>query len=450
LTPLRASNGDLESAVEAFSQYGVKEFQNKRTFNNVKFAQTVEEVWKKNSHIQLDLPIHWQNPQGAAGAALNVRIGGVRVKKDTPLHARLALEVEDLLCRLFFKAEAIVAEPMVRGRSGASVLRVQPVFPAMGGGHSVVVKLGDADDIRKETENFEQYVQAFLGGARSTNIQTTRYTPLLGGISYSLLGAKDDFLDFATFYQRSEAPAIKNILEDLFRDTCAAWYASPGHLQIHELSAEYQSLLKLTPEILEDALRRGLKHIQGKERLRVESLGRDFANPLLAVAGRKLVRPTYFCTTHGDLNANNILVDVSGSTWLIDFLRTGTGHILRDFAKLDATVRFLLLQPQEASLQERLEMEAALLGVDRFSQVGSLATRLPTANRAVAKAFATSVCLRTLAAEQVLRNPKDDMSEYHIASLYFALDVIRYWDRPAVQREHALLAASLLCEHLGL
>jgi CheY-like chemotaxis protein len=437
---------------EAFAQYGVKDFVEKRDFDNFRFIQDLARVWGKFSQIKLDLPIEWQNVKGAEEAVLNLRVDGARVKPSTPLQARLAIEIEDLLCRLFHKAEAIAAEPMQRGKSGAGVLRVLPVYPGLAG-HSVVVKFGDAQDIRQETENFHRFVQGFLGGARSTSIQATQRTPLLGGICYSLLGAaRGDFEDFSALYRRSDAGAIRSVLDNLFRDTCAAWYAGPGHLQLHDLASEYQSLLGLTPEKLEEPLRKGLKNVQGKERLRFSSLASDrsFVNPILVGFDRKLVKLTYACTTHGDLNANNILVDQSGSTWLIDFLRTGPGHILRDFAQLDATVRLLLLAPEEATLEERLEMEEALLGIDRFSEVPSLQTRLPTSNKAVAKTFATSVHLRMLAAEQVGRNPKDDLGEYYVASLYFAMSMIRYWDLPTVQREHALLTAALLAEQLGL
>jgi hypothetical protein len=69
-------------------------------------------------------------------------------------------------------------------------------------------------------------------------------------------------------------------------------------------------------------------------------------------------------------------------------------------------------------------------------------------NPALAKAFATSLHIRRLAAEKVSSSQHDDMSEYHIASLFLALNLIRFWDLPTVQREHALLAAALHAEHL--
>jgi hypothetical protein len=157
------------------------------------------------------------------------------------------------------------------------------------------------------------------------------------------------------------------------------------------------------------------------------------------------------CTTHGDFNEHNILVDSTGQTWLIDFLRTGRGHVLRDVAQLDSVVRLYLLGPEDASLQERLAMEKALCSIERFSQVEQLQSSFSTDNPAMAKTFATVVHLRTIARKLVAQNPRDEINEYYIALLYYSLNAIRFMDAlSTVQREHALLSASLLANRLKL
>jgi hypothetical protein len=136
--------------------------------------------------------------------------------------------------------------------------------------------------------------------------------------------------------------------------------------------------------------------------------------------------------------------------WLIDFQRTGQGHILRDLAKLDSEVLFQLLASEEATLEECLHMEEVLCSIERFSQVEQLAANFPTENRALAKAYATVVHLRTLARKLLAQNPTDDMSEYYIALLYNAVNTLRFYSLPSGQREHALLCASILVDRLGL
>ncbi len=92
----------------------------------------------------------------------------------------------------------------------------------------------------------------------------------------------------------------------------------------------------------------------------------------------------------------------------------------------------------------------AICSIERFSEVEQLANKLPPANRALAKAYAAVVHLRTLARRLVEQNPNDDISEYYIALFYTALYTLRFTQLSPGQREHALLSASLLADRLGL
>jgi len=446
--------GTPERYREAFARYNADDFLDKHAFSEKAFLKDIERIWNKDLKINLDLEIIWQVARDAAEACANLRLPGGRLKKNSEECRRIGEELEDLLCRLFYQAETVVVEPIERGKSGAGVLRVQPYFQETGAGRWVVVKFGHYLDIRLEAENYGRFVEPFVGGGRSTRVESMQRTFRLGGIRYSFAGAASDrFEDFGALYARSDSHEISRILHDLFLDTCAAWYDNRSRPTPHDLTKDYRELLGLQDlQVLADPLRRGLKAVQGHEKLQFPGLGgnRVFTNPILAVTDCQLVRSTYLCITHGDLHAANVLVDPRGSTWLIDFLRTGRGHILRDFAQLDTTVRILLLSPEQASLAERLALEEALLGTDRFKQLDELKAPIAGDNPALAKAFATVLFIRKIAAEKVASSQRDDMSEYHIACLFFALSLIRFWDLPTVQREHALLAAALHAEHLQL
>lgn len=443
--------GTLANQRAALVELGATDFVDKHHFDGVQFVQLVDHVLKTSTGVNPGLTIHWQDLPNADEAVVNLRLGGERIRRDSPARQRLGIELDDLLCRLFHDCESIVVQPMQRGRSGAGVLRVQPFYHAAGEGRPQVVKFGEIDTIRQEVQNFQKFVRPFLGGGRSTSLEGTQRTPLLQGISYSLLGAVgDEFEDFGSFYRRASPGQVRGVLDNLFSNTCAAWYAAAEGPHPHDLSAEYLELLGMSPEGLEEALQKRLKAVQGKDDLHFDGLTvrRTFRNPIRAIAARNIVLSVYACATHGDLNASNILVDRAGSTWLIDFLRTGRGHILRDFAQLDVTTRILLLEPDDATLDERLEMEQTLLEAERFSDVESLDGLLRTSNLPLAKSFATAVHLRRLAAAQARRNPRADMAEYYTASLYYALNTIRFWNLPPLQREHALLSAALLAERL--
>ncbi len=436
----------------AFRDYKVVDFLSKDNFTKQLFLESVQRVFSQETHINLALAIHWQQVRGPEQAVLNLEIRGTRVKRNSPLQSQIATELNDLLCRLFYEAESVLLRPLTAGQSATGVLWAQP-FYAHGGGRAVIVKFGDFRQIEQEHTNFKKYVQPFIGGGRNTTVLDLRRTPHLGGIIYSLLGADSEHMeDFGSFYRHADGTQIKDVLDRLFLDTCSAWYANPGQLQPYNLTEDYQQLLEFTSEKLEHALAEMQKFVQGRQKLHFKSLHgeRLFTNPLLAMAGPPLVCSTYTCPTHGDFNQHNLLVDTAGHTWLIDFQATGPGHILRDVAQLDSEIRFLLLAPDEATLEECLSMEETLCSVERFSHVPELTPCFPTENRALAKTYATVVHLRILTRKLVAQNPSDDMSEFYIALFYNAVNTFRYASLPSRQREHALLSASILADRLGL
>lgn len=439
-----------EQMREAFRDYRVTDFLKKHNFNDLEFLQQVRDLFESRLDINLNLVLHWQGGLDTHSAVDNLLIDGMRIKgKKEGAAGRLAEELEDLFCRLFHKAEQILLRPLGAGMSGTRVLLAQPTY-RHGGAPPVVVKFGNVEVIETEHRNFTEYVQPYIVGRRATHVQSCRRTSRLGAIVYSLLGeAGGRIEDFAGFYRRSEAPDVLQTIDRLFESTCGAWYANLGQLGLVDLSQHYTEVMGIKPE----ALKRGLddlKSVQGKDVLYFKSLPsqRNFPNPLAFLERSPVVVQTYRTTTHGDFNDQNILVDGEGHCWLIDFQSTGPGHILRDIVQLDAVIRVRLLAPGEASLEERLALEEALNAVGAFSQMTELAARPPAGNQAVLKAFAACAHLRALAARLVRSNPNPEVSEYYAGSLYCTLNMIRFRSLPVIQREHALLSASLLTERL--
>ena len=76
---------------------------------------------------------------------------------------------------------------------------------------------------------------------------------------------------------------------------------------------------------------------------------------------------------HGDLNAANILVDAHDNVWVIDFFHAGRGHVLKDLAKFENDLLYLLTPiDDDAQLREAISITLAL----RRSPI--CAPRLPT------------------------------------------------------------------------
>jgi CheY-like chemotaxis protein len=444
--------GTMERMRKMFKQYKVADFQSKDDFDPSEFISQVKQMFVDEGKVQinLNLDVHWQQVKGPEQAVTKLRMDGASLKTNAELRGRMAAELDDLLCRLFYTAKSLLVTPLSPGQSGSAVLLATPFYDG-GAGKPVVVKFGNLQKIDNEYKNFNEYAKPFIGGGRSTSILVLRRTPRLGGIVYSLLGTASDHLEsFNTFYAHADITEIKRVLDGLVHETCGMWYANPGRLQLIDLNMEYQHQLECTNENLENALAQGLKSVQGKQKLYFDGLkgGGAFNNPITFAAEQHFSKPTYKCITHGDLNGSNMMVDAKGQAWLIDFESTGPGHILRDIAELDTVVRFQLLEADEATLDERLLMEQALGQASRFSQVEQLASCFKTENPALLKAYETSVHLRSLAHKLVAQNPSDDPDEYYIALLYYSLNTIRFYSLSSLQRQHAILSASLLADHL--
>lgn len=444
--------GTREQMRQAFRHYRVADFQTKGDFRGRAFVESVNQIFAESVRWNSDLEIIWQDGVLPTSIVVNMAIRGERIRRDTDLQKRVALELDDLLRRLFHDAKSILVSPLQPGYSGAGVLKVQPFFPS-GKGEAVVVKFGDFAMMDMERQNYTRYVKPFIVGARHTALNDYRRTPMLGGIIYSLLGnSGGEIQTFGGYYQKATITEIRRALDQIFLASCANWYINRSSVHPLNLTEEYKKLLPFTIEGLQKALRERLNTVQGDERLVFANLSvkRSFVNPILALDDRQFIYPTYKCITHGDLNDGNILVGDEGHTWLIDFLRTGEGHILRDIAELESVIRLQALSPEEASLDEWLALEDLLASCTQFRQVECLLSDFPTENVALTKVFATCVHLRAIAHKIMAQNGQGDMREYYVALMYFALNTIRFYSLPKIQREHALLSASILAERLGL
>ena len=442
--------GTMEAMRQAFKE-SIVDFFDKNQFDNHRLLEQLPHIFEEHVQINLALDISWGRGISLSQAVVGLSIGEETVQEGTPLHSQMMFELEDLLNRLFYKAKSIFINPLTPGYSGTSVLKVRPVYNE-GAARSVIVKFGDLTKIEEEYMRFKRYAEPYIGGGFYTTTIDLRYTPRLGGITYSLVGVNNDQLeDFGAFYRRATVEQLKKLLQQLFETTCGAWYDNPGKQDRLVLSEEYPALLSFTWEELHQALSEQLKSVLGREQLIFSAINnrRKFTNPIIVAEGQSLTYLTYTTTTHGDFNQHNILVDNNLNTWLIDFQETGPSHILRDITALDTEIRCKMLRADEATLREFLVMEEALCSIDTFDQIDLLNTRFQTQNAALARTYELIIYLRGLA-RQLLPRRDEDMNEYYAALFYHALNTIRFQNLATVQREHALLSASLLADKLGL
>ena len=131
-----------EQVRTAFKEHGVADFLSKDKFNNREFLQDVRQIFAQKIKSNLALDIHYQQIKRAEDAIANLEINSRRLKKEPAMLKQIAIELEDLLQRLFSQAESILVRPIGSGQSTTGVLWVQP-FYLTGGGRPVIVKFGD-------------------------------------------------------------------------------------------------------------------------------------------------------------------------------------------------------------------------------------------------------------------------------------------------------------------
>ena len=122
-------------------------------------------------------------------------------------------------------------------------------------------------------------------------------------------------------------------------------------------------------------------------------------------------------TIHGDLNLENILVGPGGFVWLIDFAQTRDGHVLYDFAHLEAEIIAQVITRQVTSPLSFLEM------------LQNTPHPLLTTLHAIA-----SNCVS---------NPTS-MREYHLALCLACIGALKYGNQQANARHHLYLTAAHL------
>lgn len=435
--------GDYTIIRKSFKEAGAIDFVAKQEGPQA-LLEAIERAFREKLGLRGELEIGWDDSLSALGIAEEIELSGIEPQ-------RYENEVTEVLLKLFSVADKIVVTHLlspqrawVSSQSGAVLLKVTPYYNSRRAA-TKAVKLAERRQIETEVENYDHYVKKFVETHRyASQEDVPRYTLRIGGIVYALLGTDlDRVQDLSAFYERHGPSEINALLETLFTETCQLWYKA-GEVRSHQdIPMLYKDALHLTPEKIEKALKRESSFSSYRPDAPVfnfPEMARNFINPITWLE-RHFYADTCFCVTHGDMHSHNILVDESKRAWLIDFTRTGEGHILRDFIEMESDVKFALLD--ETSVPALCEFEVALLSPERLDQ--KLAPEDCFQRASLNKAFAVVSALRALASRFY---PGASMEEYYQALLYQTLNVIRLRHIRPWKKRHALLAAALTCERL--
>ena len=310
-------------------------------------------VEKNDLPLGLQEKIKWEAAKNCAHAReLKIYPSEIMVSiKKTLFDANVAPEyhdqVEDILARLFPTASTLRLEKMNTGddtsgiatapRPRSVVLKVyEDEF------QPVIIKLARKTKIKKETNRFSQYIKGRLVGNFVPKLEDSCCLWDIGGIKFSYVGSIDQ--TFGHFFQSASVPTIEKTLERFFKITWSYHFKRAKDrfdVSLFELYCSvldhdwYERALKFkipNPEIFmgADVWRR----INAKDPIEwlIQKIGSNTTGDASHVA------KTSIAVTHGDLHADNMLVDDSQNAWVIDFERSGEGHALQDFIELESDI----------------------------------------------------------------------------------------------------------------
>jgi len=119
---------------------------------------------------------------------------------------------------------------------------------------------------------------------------------------------------------------------------------------------------------------------------------------------------------------------------------------LRDFIALEISLKFEALEHDQATLEERLDLEAKAVSTETFGEWRTL--EFETTNTHLKKCFETIKLIRRHA--EAVEFPDKHLFQYNVGLFFSTLSILRYYQLSKVQRTHALFSAAMLAQKIGL
>jgi len=260
---------------------------------------------------------------------------------------------------------AATLEPLTGGRSAAHVFKLTPLFGSDSQikGPPVIVKIAPRAQGTAEKANYDKFVRWGLPAACRPELHGFARTRDHSGLCYAFVGgdgaAKVETL--TDHLQRGDTTKMELVLCRIFDSMRDTWYSPHLLRQERDIARHYLDRYFTgehdtfeTETALRGCAERYFNTRQTNERSVVGTTSFPSLRTLLFAS--KQTRPYHSCILHRDLNTDNIVVahDPDCVT-LIDFQKTGRGHVYEDLVALEASVRINF--PPDATFSEIFETE---------------------------------------------------------------------------------------------
>ena len=391
--------------------------------------------------------VDWLRP--GAELALPHHLLSFEPRIESPVDAA-ALSPTDraIVAHLFRDSTQVDLQPISGGYSGALVWRAASQ-DALGHRQApAVVKLGPNRAIAQERVGFEQ-VEDVLGN----NAPSVRGFVDLGDraglkYAYAAMGHGQVRTLQAMFAAKVATRRLITVVRSAFEDVLGPLYAAARYERMPLLD-HYQFSPELGP-----AVRNSVAAVTADSGQRVLEFPDGMSLPNVCEFYERFLahHPLsahdfhYVAYVHGDLNAANILVDANHNVWVIDFFQAGPGHVLKDLAKFENDLLYVLTPIEDASqLLEALAITRALRSVTDLQ--ADLPIR-PDEVRSpqLVRAWEVLQVVRRIGG-QLCREDRHPL-QLQVALLRYAVHTLSFPEPSPLQKQSALAAACSLADQI--
>jgi hypothetical protein len=310
-----------------------------------------------------------------------------------------------------------------------------------------VVKLARAKKIEIEVDRYERFISRRLAGNFTARLERNVVLWDIGGALYSYVG-DFDVKTFSRYYQEEPIEDIKDCLDSFFT---VAW----GRHYEKRQAQQNISLFDLYSNVWGDWYEKRVKKFTSETPLKNMGIYKRLNLPEpIAWFRRKiaetssqdlsLAEKTYVAVTHGDLHGDNLLIDSKRNAWVIDFERSGEGHILQDFIELEADI----INRLEAHNEDLSSYYQMCLIVAKQTQIKGLEeSEMECRDAGIRKALQTISILRSLALQCT---EITDARQYLLGLLFNTIfrATIAHDEHDRSRQSRALLLASIFSHRL--
>ena len=240
----------------------------------------------------------------------------------------------------------ITIESLPGGRSGSVVLTCS-LTGSLFYGVKGVVKISGREEAMMEASNYQTYVKWVLPYTWRVEVLGTGITENLGAICYSFAFEGDsEPVSCTKLLKAGDKFVTSKVCNSIFDSDSKIWYS-----QTRPTDVDVAQYFQRKPffKNFEQIVEREEEFIIKFSEMFPGQIGKS--EDRLVICGFTIDRPSKLiftnnwgkvleCICHGDLNANNILVNerISGIAF-IDFQNTGYHNIYRDFISFEGSIR---------------------------------------------------------------------------------------------------------------